>query len=42
MTRNNQKRFPTSNLRDSDPNNYLTRAIRELEKKRKSKDATNK
>lgn len=35
---NNQKRFPTSLLKDGDPNNYLTRAIRKLEKLRKESD----
>ncbi len=36
--KNNQKRFPTSLLKDGDPNNYLTRAIRKL--KRKVRNAT--
>ena len=29
----NKKRFPTSNLKDGDPNNYLARAIRKEHKK---------
>lgn len=31
----NQKRFPTSLLKDGDPNNYLTRVIRKLEQQKR-------
>ncbi len=34
---NNQKRFPTSLLKDGDPNNYLVRAIRKLELRKKER-----
>ncbi len=43
---NNQKRFPTSLLKDGDQNTYLVRAIRKLELirrvKKEKKNETNK
>jgi len=35
---NNEKRFPKSNLKEGDPDNFLTRVLRKIEKMRKERE----